>query len=54
MLAGKKYIIPNSTYPWWAAWLNDSPEKVVIAPKKWFKSQIVAVNPIVPKDWIAI
>jgi hypothetical protein len=54
MIACKKYIIPNSTYPWWAAWLNDDQEKVVIAPKKWFKSQIVDINPIVPNDWITL
>lgn len=54
MIACKKYIIPNSTYPWWAAWLNDDQEKVVIAPKKWFRSQIVDINPIVPNDWITL
>lgn len=54
MLACKKYIIPNSTYPWWAAWLNQDPDKTVIAPKKWFKGQVEDVNPIVPKDWITL
>jgi hypothetical protein len=54
MIACKKYIIPNSTYPWWAAWLNDDQGKVVIAPKKWFRSQTVNINPIVPNDWITL
>ena len=54
MIACKKYIIPNSTYPWWAAWLNDDQGKVIIAPKKWFKSQIADINPIVPNDWITL
>ncbi len=54
MMACKHYIIPNSTYPWWAAWLNDHPGKTVIAPRKWFKDQTTERNPIVPDTWITL
>ena len=50
----KHFIIPNSTFSWWGAWLSKSKEKIVIAPKKWFIGQTESINDILPKEWITI
>lgn len=48
----KNNIIANSSFSWWGAWLNENPNKIVIAPKQWMKSD-VGVD-VIPKSWIRI
>lgn len=52
MKACKHFIIPNSSFAWWAVWLNENQDKVVIAPKNWFNDPQFDASDLVPKDWI--
>lgn len=48
-------ILANSSFSWWGAWLNQNPDKVVIAPKVWFQDNVAnAETDIVPKEWIRL
>lgn len=48
----KNNIIANSSFSWWAAWLNTNSNKKVICPKHWFRD--VEASELVPDDWIKI
>jgi hypothetical protein len=45
------YIIANSSFSWWGAYLSESTLKTVLAPKN---SSIGVINHYYPEDWILI
>lgn len=47
-------IIANSSFSWWAAWLNPSDSKTVIAPAPWFPNNALLDGDIIPKMWIRL
>ena len=53
MQSCKYFIIPNSSFAWWAAYLSEFNDKIVIAPEKWFNNDI-DTSDLIPNSWIRI
>lgn len=47
-------IIANSSFSWWGAWLNNSPDKLIIAPSQWFTDSAIETDDLVPENWMRL
>ncbi len=47
------FVIANSTFSWWGAWLSDYPEKVIIAPNLRLENGYMTwgFKGLIPEDW---
>lgn len=47
-------IIGNSSFSWWAAWLNGNEGKRVAGPARWFGAPNLSNPDILPPEWLSI
>jgi hypothetical protein len=52
----KHHIIANSTFSWWGAWLNTNPDKIILAPERWFADEEMNnhTQDLIPETWIRL
>ena len=48
------HIIANSSFSWWAAWLNNKQNKIVISPRIWFLDRKIDTKDLIPEQWVRI
>lgn len=51
MAACHHNIIANSSFSWWASYINSNPNKIVISPNRWFgaKGPVYKIRDIIPE-----
>lgn len=48
------HVIANSTFSWWAAYLNPEPDKIVCAPARWMADRSAQDIGILPPGWVEL
>lgn len=48
------FVISNSSFGWWSAFLSSARNKVVIAPRPWLRNSDLAASDLLPPNWITL
>jgi len=47
----KFFVVPNSTFAWWAVWLSRLDNPNVVAPANWFRESTFDTSDLIPESW---
>lgn len=50
----RHHVISNSTFAWWAAWLGEKPDSVIVTPAQWTRDDTKPCERLIPARWISI
>jgi hypothetical protein len=45
------FIVGNSSFSWWGAWLGEKQDSVVVAPQRWLTKPGLDTSDIIPERW---
>lgn len=55
LMANASHLVTaNSTFSWWAGWLNDRPKRTVVAPAPWFARDPTLSVDLIPPHWLSV
>ncbi len=54
MTAAECFVIANSTFSWWGAYLAERQDRIVYAPANWFHANTLDGTNILCKDWLRV
>jgi hypothetical protein len=54
MRSAKHLVMSNSSFSWWAAYLGNREDRVVIAPRPWFQQGDTSASDLILPNWLSL